>query len=176
MKRFLFLTTLLLGVAIIDARAQQSPPPPPPPPPPTVDQTKPRQRPPLTDEQRAQAEQRLDARWNQLSLQGKTQLMRLHRALAEMPPDERKFIHDRIERFLSMTPAERAQLQQNKKKWEQMTPAERQRAREEFRSRQQEFEQQWHRNHPGEDSQANPPPPPDNSGTTASPPPPPATP
>ena len=103
-----------------------------------------------------------------MSLEGKTQLMRLHRALAEMPPDERKFIHDRIERFLSMTPAERAQLQQNKKRWEQMTPAERQRAREEFRSRQQEFEQQWRRNHPGEAAPANPPPPAENNGTPGS--------
>ncbi len=120
MKRLLFLTVLMIGVAITGAQAQQ-PPPPPPPPPPIVDQTKPRQR-PMTDEQRALAEQRLDARWSRMSLEGKTQLMRLHRALAEMPPDERKFIHDRIERFLSMTPAERAQLQQNKKRWEQMTP------------------------------------------------------
>ena len=64
----------------------------------------------MTDEQRALAEQRLDARWSRMSLEGKTQLMRLHRALAEMPPDERKFIHDRIERFLNMTPAERDQL------------------------------------------------------------------
>ena len=77
-----------------------------------------------------------------MTLEGKTQLMRLHRGLAEMPPDERKFIHDRIERFLNMTPAERARLQQNRKKWEQMTPEERQRAREEFRNRRQEFEQQ----------------------------------
>jgi hypothetical protein len=176
MKRLLFLTALMMGVAIMGAPAQQQPvPPPPPPPPPIVDQTKPRQK-PMTEEQRALAEQRLDARWSRLNLEGKTQLMRLHRALAEMPPDERKFIHDRIERFLSMTPAERAQLQQNKKKWEQMTPAERQRAREEFRSRQQEFEQQWRRNHPGEEPQNNPPPPAENNGTTAPPPPPPATP
>jgi hypothetical protein len=129
----------------------------------------------MTDEQRALMEQRLDARWNRLTLEGKAQLMRLHRALAEMPPEERKFIHDRIERFLTMTPAERAQLQQNRKRWEEMTPTERQRAREEFRSRQQEFEQQWRQSHPGEDSQANPPPA-DNSGTPSSPPPPPTTP
>jgi hypothetical protein len=130
----------------------------------------------MTDEQRALAEQRLDARWSRMTLEGKTQLMRLHRALAEMPPDERKFIHDRIERFLSMTPAERAQLQQNRKRWEQMTPAERQRAREEFRSRQPEFEQQWRRNHPGEEAPANPPPPAESNATPAPPPPPPATP
>ncbi|MGD1017896.1 MAG: DUF3106 domain-containing protein [Verrucomicrobiia bacterium] len=173
MKRFLFLTALMIGAVITVARAQQSPLPPPPSPP-TVDQSKPRQR-LMTEEQRAMAEQRLDANWSRMTLEGKTQLMRLHRALAEMPPEERKFIHDRIERFLNMTPAERAQLQQNRKKWEQMTPAERQRAREEFRNRQQEFEQQWRRNHPGEGSQANPPPTEDN-GTSAPPPPPPSTP
>ena len=175
MKRLLFLTVLMIGAAVTGSQAQQPPPPPPPPPPPTVDQTKPRQKPLMTNEQRALAEQRLDARWSRMNLENKTQLMRLHRALAEMPPEERKFIHDRIERFLSMTPAERAQLQQNRKKWEQMTPAERQRAREEFRNRQQEFEQQWRRNHPGEGSQANPPPTEDN-GTSAPPPPPPSTP
>ncbi len=166
MNRFLFLLGLLAGMIVTSARAQQ-----PPPPPPIVDQTKPRQRPLMTNEQRALAEQRLDARWSRMNLESKTELMRLHRALAEMPPDERKFIHDRIERFLSMTPAERAQLQQNKKKWEQMTPAERQRAREEFRSRQQEFEQQWRRNHPGEEAPANPPPPAENNGTPTPPPP-----
>ena len=158
MKRLLFLTVLMIGAAVTGSQAQQPPPPPPPPPPPTVDQTKPRQKPLMTNEQRALAEQRLDARWSRMNLESKTQLMRLHRALAEMPPEERKFIHDRIERFLSMTPAER------------------QRAREEFRSRQQEFEQQWHHNHPGEEAPANPPPPTENNGTPAPPPPPPATP
>jgi hypothetical protein len=175
MKRFLFLTALMFGMAIMGAYAQQQPAPPPPPPP-TVDQTKPRQKPPMTDEQRALAEQRLDARWSQLSLEGKTQLMRLHRALAEMPPEERKFVHDRIERFLNMTPAERAQLQQNRTKWEQMTPTERQRAREEFRKRRQEFEQQWRRNHLNGEPPANLPPPAEDNGTATSPPPPPSTP
>jgi DNA repair exonuclease SbcCD ATPase subunit len=167
MKRFLFLMGLLVGMAVASARAQQQPSAPPPPPP-TVDQAKPRQKLPLTEEQRALAEQRLDAKWSRMTLEGKTQLMRLHRALAEMPPDERKFIHDRIERFLNMTTAERARLQQNRKKWEQMTPEERQRAREEFRNRRQEFEQQWRRNHPGEESQANPLPPAENNGTPTS--------
>src|ERR1700684_4259625 len=119
MRRFLLLMGLLAGMVVTSTRAQQpaTPAPPPPPPPPTVDQTKPRQRPLMTDEQRALAEQRLDARWSRMTLEGKAQLMRLHRALAEMPPEERKFIHDRIERFLTMTPAERAQLQQNGRKW-----------------------------------------------------------
>jgi Spy/CpxP family protein refolding chaperone len=175
MKRLLLSSALLIGMAITVAQAQQQPGPPPAPP--TIEQTKPRQKQPLTDEQRALVEQRLDAQWSKMSLEGKQHVMRLHRALTEMPPDERKFIHDRVERFLNMTPAERAQLQQNKQRWEQMTPEQRQRAREEFRSRRQEFEQQWRRSHPGNEGQVSPPPPPpENNGAPASPPPPPATP
>jgi len=83
-------------------------------------------------------------------------LMRLHRALSDMPPEERKFVHDRIERFLNMSQAEREKLKQNRQKWEQMTPEERQKAREEFRKHRQEFEQLWHRQHPGEDPAQNP--------------------
>jgi spore cortex formation protein SpoVR/YcgB (stage V sporulation) len=72
-----------------------------------------------------------------------------------MPPEERKFVHDRIERFLTMSPAEREKLKQNRQKWEQMTPEERQKAREEFRKHRQEFDQQWRRAHPGEDPTPN---------------------
>ena len=86
-----------------------------------------------------------------MSVEGKQHLMRLHRALTQMPADERKFIHERIERFLAMTPAERQQLRQNTQKWEQMTPEQRQQAREEFLKRRQEFEDKWNREHPGGD-------------------------
>jgi hypothetical protein len=112
----------------------------------------------MTEQQRAVLEQRLDAQWSRMSLEGKQHMMRLHRALTEMPPDERKFIHDRVERFLNMTPAERARLQQNKQRWEQMTPEQRQQAREEFRRRRQEFEQKSNREQTGGEPQGNPPP------------------
>jgi hypothetical protein len=112
----------------------------------------------MTEEQRAQLGQRLDAQWNKMSVEGKSRLMRLHRALSEMPPDERKFIHDRIERFLNMSPAERERLNQNRQRWEQMTPEERQKAREEFHKRRQEFEERWHREHAGGEPSTNPPP------------------
>src|ERR1700685_2941640 len=110
----------------------------------------------MTEEQRAQLEQRLNDTWSKMPVEAKSRLMRLHRALTEMPPDERKFIHDRIERFLNMSQAEREQLKQNRQKWEQMTPEERQKAREEFRKHRQEFEQQWDRGHPGESAATNP--------------------
>jgi Spy/CpxP family protein refolding chaperone len=154
----LFVTVLAIGTAVFAAQAQQEPSSPPPMPPPPTDQAKPKQpRPSMTDEQRAELEQRLDAAWGKMSVEGKTRLMRLHRALSEMPPDERKFIHDRVERFLNMSPAEREKLKQNRQQWEQMSPEQRQNAREEFRKRRQEFEERWHREHPGEDTPTNPP-------------------
>jgi len=166
MKRCLFSTAWIVGLATMSALAQQ---PPPPPPPPVSAQARPKQ--PMTEQQRALLEQRLDAQWSRMSLDGKQHVMRLHRALTEMPPDERKFIHDRVERFLNMTPAERARLQQNKQRWEQMTPEQRQQAREEFRRRRQEFEQKWNREQTGGEPQRNPPA--ESNGSTAQPAPPP---
>jgi len=167
-RRIFLPTVLVIGMAVFAAQAQQEPSSPPVPPPPSVDQTKPKPRQSMTEEQRTELEQRLDATWGKMSLEGKTRLMRLHRALAEMPPDERKFIHDRIERFLNMSPAEREKLKQNKQQWEQMSPEERQSAREEFRKHRQEFEERWRRERPGEEPPTNsapnprslPPPPP----------------
>ena len=172
MRRVFLPTVLVIGTMVFAAQSQQEPSSPPPPPPPSVDQTKPRPRQPMTEEQRAELEQRLDATWGKMSLDGKTRLMRLHRALAEMPPDERKFIHDRIERFLNMSPAERERLKQNKQQWEQMSPEERQSAREEFRKRRQEFEERWRREHPGEEPPTNSPPNPKSLAPLPPPPPP----
>lgn len=153
MKRNIFLTLLLAGAVAGTISAQQTPLPTPS----TGDSTNkpPRAKSAMTEEQRAQLEQRLNDTWTKMPVEAKARLMRLHRALTEMPPDERKFVHDRIERFLNMSQAEREKLKQNKQKWEQMTPEERQRAREEFRKHSQEFEQQWHREHSNEDSAPN---------------------
>jgi hypothetical protein len=147
-RRLLCVTTLIFGMVVVGGFAQQGPPPP-------DDQTKPRAKAPMTEEQRAQLEQRLDATWNKMPLEAKQRLIRLHRALAEMPPDQRKFIHDRIERFLTMSPAERKTLQQNNQKWGQMTPEEREKAREEFRRHRAELEDKWQREHSGEESPTN---------------------
>lgn len=153
MRQNFLLTALLIGVAMGTVLAQE----PALPTPPTVDSTnKPRAKSAMTEEQRAQMEQRLNDAWNKMPVESKSRLMRLHRALSEMPPDERKFVHDRIERFLNMSAAEREKLRQNRQKWEQMTPEERQKAREEFRKRRQEFEQQWNHEHPGENVAPNP--------------------
>lgn len=158
MRRFALWMTLAMGLTVGTGFAQQETPPPSPPPPPAPvqpgDQAKPKVRQPITDEQRGQ---RLDAQWSKLSVETKMHLMRLHRALVEMPPDERKFIHDRIERFLNMSPAERERLQQNRLKWDQMSAEERQKAREEFRKRRQEIEDKWNRDHPGGGSSTNAP-------------------
>jgi Protein of unknown function (DUF3106) len=153
MRRSLLRTILVIGAMAGTVLAQQPVLPTPSP----SDQTnKPRTKSVMTEEQRAQQEQRLNESWAKMPVEAKSRLMRLHRALSEMPPEERKFVHDRIERFLNMSPAEREKLKQNRQKWEQMTPEERQKAREEFRKHRQEFEQQWHRQHPGEDPAPNP--------------------
>ncbi|HTS16081.1 MAG TPA: DUF3106 domain-containing protein [Verrucomicrobiae bacterium] len=156
MNRPFLLAAMGMGVAVLSTWAQQSTPAQSPPtpaqapapsvspqlPPPKVKQ-------PMTEEQRAMLEQRLDAQWSKMSIEGKQNLMRLHRALTQMPADERKFIHERIERFLTMTPTERQRLRQNTLKWQEMTPEQRQQAREEFLKRRQEFEDKWSREHPG---------------------------
>src|SRR5438093_752909 len=97
-------------------------------------------KPPLTEEQRAELEEQFNNTWNTMPFDQKARLMHLHRALNEMPPEERRFIHDRVERFLNMSPEEREKLAQNRKKWEQMTPEQRQQAREKFHQKRKEFE------------------------------------
>ncbi len=165
MKRILLLSLLMLAGAALTLAQQQ-----------TNQTTKPKiDKSPLTAEQRAQMEQKLNDEWSALPIESKTHLMRLYRALSQMPPDERKFVHDRIERFLNMSPDERERLAQLRKKWEQMTPEERQKARDEFRKRRQAFEEKWRQEHPGQE----PPPFPHNpsgppSKDQVAPPPPPA--
>lgn len=106
---------------------------------------------PMNEQDRAQLEQRVDEAWAKLPVREKVQLMRFHRALRSMPPEERNFIRDRLERFVNMPPEEREKLKQNRERWLQMSPEERQRAREEFRKRRQDFEEKWRQEHPGEE-------------------------
>ena len=154
MNRMLLLGfAIFAGATVVQAQGQSDQPKPKPEPP------------PLTAEQRAQAEQKLNEEWSALPIESKTHLMRLHRALTQMPPDERKFVHDRIERFINMSADERERMMQLRKKWEQMTPEERQKAREEFRRRRQEFEEKWSLEHPVAPPTASPPP--DNGGPAA---------
>lgn len=109
------------------------------------------ERPAMTDEQRVQKQEQLDKTWNSMSLEQKSHLMRLHRALREMPPEDRRFVHDRIERFLNMSPKERERLKQNREKWEKMSPEEREQARQKLREGRQQFEEKWRQEHPGEE-------------------------
>ena len=158
MKRILLLTMAALAGATL-AVAQEQP-----------DQTKPKSdKPPLTDEQRAQTEQQLNDDWSKLPLESKMRIMRLHRALSQMPPEERQFLHDRMERFLNMSTEERDRLRKNAERWVKMTPEQRQQAREQFRQRRKEFEDKWRQEHPGEE----PPPFPFRSKPATPPPPPP---
>jgi hypothetical protein len=130
-----------------------------------------RERPALTEEQRAQKEQQLDDAWSKLSLEGKLRVMHLHRALTQLPGEERKFIHDRIERFLNMSPEEKQRLKDNADRWKNMTPEQREEARQKFRERRKQFEDKWRQEHPGEEpppfpprgQKPPPPPPPENS-------------
>ena len=99
MRNFL-MTSCLIG-AMTGILLAQEPTPPPAPPPGAGDSTNhPHSKPPMTEEQRAQMEQRLNDAWARMPVEAKSRLMRLNRALSEMPPEERKFVHDRIERFL----------------------------------------------------------------------------
>ena len=106
---------------------------------------------PRSAQDRATLEERLNNAWNSMPLEEKGRVMRLHRGLRELPPDERKFINERIDRVLKMSPEQRQQLRQNYQRWQAMTPEQRQQAREEFRKRRQEFEQKWRKEHPGEE-------------------------
>ena len=106
---------------------------------------------PQSDQDRAALEERLNNAWTSMPLEEKMGVMRLHRGLRELPPDERKFINERIDRVLKMSPQEREKLRQNYQRWQEMTTEERQRAREEFRKRRKEFEQKWRKEHPGEE-------------------------
>ena len=100
---------------------------------------------------KAQTEQKLNEAWGQLPLEDKMALMRFHRVMRDLPPDQRKIIRDRIGRIMAMTPEQRERLEQNLKRWQQMSPQERQHARELFRRRRQALEEKWRREHPGQE-------------------------
>lgn len=117
----------------------------------------PAERPPMSPERKAELVQRADEAWANLPAEAKIRLWRLHQALTQMPPEDRRFIHDRIERFLQMPPEEREQTRKNAQRWKEMSPEERERAREKFRQRRQEFEQKWRAEHPGEEPPPFPP-------------------
>jgi len=140
MRTLPFVVAGLLSVTLVGAEEQATPPAAPK-----------HEKPAMTDEQRAQTEERLNKEWNSMSLENKMRLMRLHLALHQMPPEERRFVQDRVERFLNMSPEERERLKSNKEKWEKMSPEERERARDQFRQRRQEFEQKWRQEHPDEE-------------------------
>lgn len=96
-------------------------------------------------------ESKLNETWNSLSPRDKAAIIRLHHALRQMPSEERKFIHERLERFTHMSPDERHRLKENNDRWKKMSPEERQQAREKFLQRRKEFEEKWRKEHPGEE-------------------------
>jgi hypothetical protein len=105
----------------------------------------------LTEEQRAELEQRLNDTWTKLSLREKQQVLRLNQALRQIPPEEQKFIHERIERFMNMSPEERQRMRENAKVWKQMTPEQREQARQKFQQKRHEYIEKWRQEHPGEE-------------------------
>ena len=96
----------------------------------------------VTDEQKTQLALRADEAWKQLPPDAKIRLLNLHKALTGMAPEERRFVHERIERFLNLTPDERERIKKNSERWHSMSPEERERARAQFH--------QWRKDHPGE--------------------------
>ncbi len=107
-------------------------------------------RPELTEEQRGQMEQRLNEAWSKLSVREKTIALRMQKALSQMPDHDRKFIHERIERFMNMSPEQKKQLHENAERWKNMTPEQREHARQQFREKRRQFEEKWKQEHPGE--------------------------
>jgi hypothetical protein len=95
-------------------------------------------------------ESQLNQAWSGMPLRDKASALRLYNALRQMPPEERKFVHERIERFMQMSPDERRKLKENNELWQKMTPEERQQAREKFTQRRKEFEEKWRKEHPGQ--------------------------
>ena len=96
-------------------------------------------------------ESKLNETWNSLSSHEKAAAIRLHHALRQMPTEERKFIHERIERFMRMSPDERHWLKENNERWQKMSADERHQAREKFLQHRKEFEEKWRKEHPGEE-------------------------
>ena len=96
----------------------------------------------LTNEQITQLAQHADEAWKQLPPDAKIRLLNLHKALTGMAPEERRFVHERIERFLNLSPDERERIKKNSERWHTMSPEERERARTQFH--------QWRKDHPGE--------------------------
>ena len=129
MKRILVLTGLIL-IATVGVRAQD------------VTNAPTHRRQSLTPERLAELAKEADAVWSQLPPEAKVRLLHLHRALTDMPPDERHFIHERIEQFLTMLPEERDRIKKNAERWREMSPEERELARKRF--------QQWRKDNPGE--------------------------
>lgn len=114
----------------------------------------PHHRPALTDEQKAQRVQRADESWNKLSGEERIRLMRLHDALVDMPPDERRMINQHVDRFLKMSPAEREQMKKNLDRWKTMSPEERARARDLYQRRHRELDQRTGTNAPANSVQS----------------------
>ena len=106
-----------------------------------------------TEEPRTAAldETKLNEMWNVLSPHDKASALRLHSTLRQMPAEERKFIHERIERFMQMPAEERRKLKENNERWEKMTPEQRQQARDKFSQHRKEFEEKWRKEHPGQE-------------------------
>lgn len=102
-------------------------------------------RPALTDAQKAELVQRADETWSQLPPDAKIRLLHLHKALTGLPPEERQFVHERIERYLNMTPEDRERIKKNNERWHAMSPEEREHAREQFH--------QWRKDHPDQEPQ-----------------------
>lgn len=113
----------------------------------------------LNPEQRVYLEHRVDEAWAALPLETKVRALRIAQALRDLPPEDQRLFHERIERFLNMPPEERERLRRNRERWERMTPEQRERAREAFRKRRQEFERRW--SEPPPPRPALPPPSPD---------------
>lgn len=97
-------------------------------------------RPPTNETDRVALEQGLDQAWRAMPLPAKLRFMRTSTALRTMPEEDRRFVEERIDKFLTMSEEEHAQLKKNQHRWKQMSPAERQQAREAYEKRRGELD------------------------------------
>lgn len=99
--------------------------------------------------ERAKRDEEVNAWWANLKPDERHNLMRQQLAFGEMPPEMAKSIRTSIDTFLKMSPEERQVFKDNYARWEQMSIKDRQEARDEFRKKKKEFEDQWKKDYPG---------------------------
>jgi hypothetical protein len=103
------------------------------------------------EQDRAKKETELNSMWATMTVEEKSQVVRLFQGIKELPKEEVKTINDGISQFLKLPPDVREAIRGNYKVWVNMTPQQREAAREEYRQLKRTYEADWKKAHPGEE-------------------------